>query len=548
MKTISILLFAFFITISSFAQTGINYKAILKDDNGNILANQNMKVRFIIRKSNGSNIHSETHTTTSNANGIIMLNIGEGTPGQFQDFNTIDWGDDYYSLVVGIDPEMDGTYINFEETEFKKVPYALHALKAANVTGLEAINEGNGIGWRLIGKNPDHYGSIGNHAIDLSYTDPNIFIAPYPLGATGFASVALGFGTAASEDGSIALGNTSNASGGSATAIGGGIASGGNSLAVGTNSKAEGNNSTAISYATAIGRYSIAMGYESKAHEEYSIAIGYSAEALGEQSIAMGSNTTAYTFAETAIGSYNKIYNPTDTDVWRSYDRLFVIGNGTSSSNRSDAFIVLKNGNVGVGGNFTPMSSLEVAHQNGVPTSSNLTNALSIRNLGVNVNNPDDDKSWQFYTQLDGYLLLFNNGNFRGSWNATSGAYVQVSDRRLKKDITPLDNGTLNKVMQLNPVSYLMIDQTDAKRNLGLISQEVQEIFPSITHSVKEQDILTLSYTELISILIKALQEQQEIINNQDSKINTLTEELEQLKRLDSRVEQLEAILKTSNQ
>ena len=64
-----------------------------------------------------------------------------------------------------------------------------------------------------------------------------------------------------------------------------------------------------------------------------------------------------------------------------------------------------------------------------------------------------------------------------------------------------------------------MKDQTDTNRNLGLISQEVQEIFPSITHYVKESDVLALSYTELIPILIKALQEQQRIIESQNSKI-----------------------------
>jgi hypothetical protein len=74
--------------------------------------------------------------------------------------------------------------------------------------------------------------------------------------------------------------------------------------------------------------------------------------------------------------------------------------------------------------------------------------------------------------------------------------------------------------MQLNPVSYLMKDQKDSKRNLGLISQEVQEIFPSITHYVKESDLITLSYTELIPILIKALQEQQTLIEAQNSKID----------------------------
>ncbi len=84
-----------------------------------------------------------------------------------------------------------------------------------------------------------------------------------------------------------------------------------------------------------------------------------------------------------------------------------------------------------------------------------------------------------------------------------------------------------------------MKDQTDTKRNLGLISQDVQELFPSITHYVKESDVLALSYTELIPILIKALQEQQNIIDGQNTKIDTFENYLSTLSK---RLENLETI------
>ena len=138
----------------------------------------------------------------------------------------------------------------------------------------------------------------------------------------------------------------------------------------------------------------------------------------------------------------------------------------------------------------------------------------------MSIKNIPNDNSWQFWTASTG-LALYRKGAYRGGFNGTSGVYTSVSDRRAKKDITPLESGTLNKVLQLNPVSYLMLDQTDTNRNLGLISQEVQAIFPSITHYVKESDLLTLSYTELIPILIKAMQEQQAIIEVQSSQLNT---------------------------
>jgi S-adenosylmethionine:tRNA-ribosyltransferase-isomerase (queuine synthetase) len=93
-----------------------------------------------------------------------------------------------------------------------------------------------------------------------------------------------------------------------------------------------------------------------------------------------------------------------------------------------------------------------------------------------------------------------------------------------------------------------MKDQKDSRRNLGFISQEVQEIFPSITHYVKESDLLTLSYTELIPILIKALQEQQDIIETQNSKIEAqITETAEQNQAIQSLIQRMER-LEASNE
>ena len=53
-------------------------------------------------------------------------------------------------------------------------------------------------------------------------------------------------------------------------------------------------------------------------------------------------------FAETTLGRYNTTYSPSSTNSWSLNDRLFVIGNGTGISNRNDALVLLKNGNLGL--------------------------------------------------------------------------------------------------------------------------------------------------------------------------------------------------------
>ncbi|MBU2930140.1 hypothetical protein [Winogradskyella psychrotolerans] len=143
------LLIVLIISISSFAQQGINYKALLKDDNGTVLVNQDIYVRFIIENPNGSSEYIESHQTTTDLNGIFILNIGEGNPGQFNDFNAIDWDAELYNLEVAVRVEPNGSLIVFEETSFKTVPYAKYAETAGNAnwtkTGNNIENDNSGI-------------------------------------------------------------------------------------------------------------------------------------------------------------------------------------------------------------------------------------------------------------------------------------------------------------------------------------------------------------------------------------------------------------------
>ncbi|MCO5252179.1 MAG: hypothetical protein M9949_12290 [Candidatus Kapabacteria bacterium] len=123
-----------------------------------------------------------------------------------------------------------------------------------------------------------------------------------------------------------------------------------------------------------IGIYSIAMGYNSKARGSDATAIGYNTKALGKNSMALGFTTTASGFFstaigngataksafETAVGGWNTDYEPSSTTSWNPNDRLFVIGSGFDSP--SDAMVVLKNGNIGIG-TSTPSALLHTLGQ-----------------------------------------------------------------------------------------------------------------------------------------------------------------------------------------
>jgi len=106
------------------------------------------------------------------------------------------------------------------------------------------------------------------------------------------------------------------------------------------------------------GVYSAAFGYSTRASGGYSITSGYHSIASGKYSTAFGNYSTAQPYASVALGQYNIASGSSLT--WVSTDPLFVIGNGTDSSNRANAITLLKNGNLGFGSVTAPTSKIEV--------------------------------------------------------------------------------------------------------------------------------------------------------------------------------------------
>lgn len=140
MKTKHLLFFllSFIFGFVSNAQQGINYKAIINDAEGNILANTLVKVKFTILENATTTVYSEIHDTSTDANGILIVNIGEVDP---INFNIIDWGSAPHYLKTEID-KGEG-FIDMGTTEFKTVPYALYAKTANNSIDFSNFKQGD---------------------------------------------------------------------------------------------------------------------------------------------------------------------------------------------------------------------------------------------------------------------------------------------------------------------------------------------------------------------------------------------------------------------
>lgn len=138
----------------------------------------------------------------------------------------------------------------------------------------------------------------------------------------------------------------------------------------------------------------------------------------------------------------------------------------------------------------------------------------------------DQNQIW-----TDGANLNFGFNGTRISYISNTGAYTQVSDRRLKNNITPMKS-VLSDVLRLKPVEYFYNESNSKFKSKGFIAQDVQEVYPELVNESEDTKMLAVQYIEFGVIAVKAIQEQQEMINKQQDQINSLIEELKLLKSI----------------
>ncbi len=141
----------------------------------------------------------------------------------------------------------------------------------------------------------------------------------------------------------------------------------------------------------------------------------------------------------------------------------------------------------------------------------------------------DPTDYWRIFHS--GIYMSFNLQGSRVAYVNTTGAWTIDSDLSLKKNINNMDP-VLKRVAQMRPVSYLYKEQEDdATNTIGFIAQEVQPLFPELV--VKGEDgKLGMTYAQTGVIAIKAIQEQQQIIEQYEDRITRLERELAELKSL----------------
>jgi uncharacterized protein (TIGR02145 family) len=114
----------------------ISYQAVIRDASDNLITDTQigMQISILQGSASGTAVYVETQKPTTNANGLVSLEIGTGTV-ESGDFTTIDWANGPYFIKTETDPAGGTSYSITGTSQLLSVPYALHAQTADTVTG-----------------------------------------------------------------------------------------------------------------------------------------------------------------------------------------------------------------------------------------------------------------------------------------------------------------------------------------------------------------------------------------------------------------------------
>ncbi len=306
---------------------------------GNGTSNTNRSNALTIFKNGNININDAYNIpNTDGTNGQVMTTDGAGNV-TFEDLPTVTDTDTQNTLDEAYDEGGPGAGRTINALDGAVEIAGRDGFQVTGIYSLGNTVSLSGSGTRMffsprlsafragsINGNQWDNANIGNYSIALGYNTT----------ASGFYSTAFGEDAVASNNASTAFGSGTTASGSRSTAFGE------DTIASATTSTAFGDTTTAS------GSTSTAFGSGTTASGNLSVAFGTNTVASGNYSTAFGLSNTAGSYGETAIGLYSNTGSTFASNSFNALDQLFVVGNGTSNSDRSNALTIYKSGRMNI--------------------------------------------------------------------------------------------------------------------------------------------------------------------------------------------------------
>ena len=106
----------------------MSYQAVVRNTTNNLVTNQpvGMQISILQGSATGTAVYVETQTPTSNANGLVSLEIGGGTVVS-GNMATINWANGPYFIKTETDPTGGSSYTITGTSQLLSAPYALYA-------------------------------------------------------------------------------------------------------------------------------------------------------------------------------------------------------------------------------------------------------------------------------------------------------------------------------------------------------------------------------------------------------------------------------------
>jgi hypothetical protein len=531
---------------SVFAQSpeAFKYQAIARDAGGNILSNHNVSLKISILKTNdtGTSVYIETHTVTTNSFGLINLNIGTGTIVS-GDFSSIDWANDKYYLKVEMDPAGGTSYQAMGTSQLLSVPYALNAKSSETTNDGWKMTGNTGIieGTNFIGTTDNKYFSIRTNNTEKVRFTTKGQIETYNTGQSIFIGEGAGENDVLSNNKNVFIGYKTGYA------------------------NTTGNNNTATGYqalySNTSGYYNTANGYQTLSFNTtgsnntanglkslYSNTTGSNNTANG--SSALSFNTTGY--SNTANGS-GALYSNTSGyyNNANGYAALYYNTTGYfNTANGSQALFYNTTGNnnvalgrnAGLGASNIDFNNCTFIGANSYPTQAR----TNVTMLGYGI--------YDGQCTGDNQVLLGNTSITQ--IRAQVSSITTYSDARMKFNIKDDVKG-LDFIMKLKPVTYnedptvlhkiwgtpdsllknLDHSQIKQQRFIGFLAQDVEQAakesgfaFPGIDVPSNDKEVYSLRYVDFIMPMVKAIQEQQGMIDNQQIIIENQQKMINELK------------------